>query len=495
MSDSDFTKSVVSVAADADVVSSLNSAIPLHPYGCFVYFPPRSPPQSWVVGSDLDLPENVTVWFAPGASVQIARDVTMRIRGDILADLHQIFDVSQGGTVQLLGSLPAVYPEWWGTGNVSTGDTAALQAAIDAVSTGRMGSSGILPTIPVVLSGAYQISRTIVVNHSDDSMVGGPAGLLMKGARGGSDSPTAAIRALSGLDFGGPLLSILGPGGFTIEDVLFDGSAAATGCVEVVFQPDGQPDSNRFQVNSFARCTFRGSAGAALVAMVLVDPSDMVLLTGSTPSMAVFDACIFSPNESSFPAVNLTCPLSVHTQFNMCVFSGIASTMIYAAGVRFGLSGCDFFNQNRTQTIGGRSDFQATDILLDMAQTFSPFQALRLDLTKAYPKLPYILRPGDPAFTGDIPTFLTSLAGQQFQEVPFGRSPVTPIEYAELVTGVTGRAIDALLVGLERTTERTVVSADTQEVIGAPRVVAASDAGMDSEAIFQLLKAKTSSTG
>lgn len=203
--------------------------------GGYLYFPPgrylvgRSqvrPSAAIDVGefADVVIPENVTLWFAPGATlVPISypqatappriipglaadspehRKTRVEIRGDILADLRSIFDVFvnrndatlPAGRILLTGQrIREVYPEWWGAFPQDPGGgdgaavtiqrtTLALQAAIEAAylwrTTPARRADGSLqaprrwnrrPAIPVVAKGTYVLHDTIHVTNPVDS--------------------------------------------------------------------------------------------------------------------------------------------------------------------------------------------------------------------------------------------------------------------------------------------------------------------------------------
>jgi hypothetical protein len=211
--------------------------------GGYLYFPPgrylvgRStarPAPGIGVGefADIVIPENVTLWFAPGAvlipisyvgevvaprevpglpSDSPERDKTrVEIRGDILADIRPIFDVFANRDVSnrlagriLLTSwrIREVYPEWWGAFPQDPGTSAAaeqtirrttlaFQAAVEAAyvwrTTPARRANGTLqeprawnrrPAIPVVARGTYVIHDAIHVFDPVDSLLWEAAGM------------------------------------------------------------------------------------------------------------------------------------------------------------------------------------------------------------------------------------------------------------------------------------------------------------------------------
>ncbi|MFO0610183.1 MAG: hypothetical protein U0324_43890 [Polyangiales bacterium] len=203
--------------------------------GGYLYFPPGRylvgrgqvrPSAAIDVGefADIVIPENVTLWFAPGATLipisyfgnagrrreipGLAADspehwkTRIEIRGDIVADLRSIFDVfanrddaaQPAGRILLTSQrIREVYPEWWGAfpqdpgGSVEAAvtiqrTTLALQAAIEAAYVWRTTPvrtpTGALqtprewhrrPAIPVVAKGTYLLDDTIHVTNPVDS--------------------------------------------------------------------------------------------------------------------------------------------------------------------------------------------------------------------------------------------------------------------------------------------------------------------------------------
>ncbi len=102
--------------------------------GLIIYFPPgnyRLPHRSTDPGiSRYEIPENVELFFCPGALLRPDTNVHLVIRGSIRAGKQQIFGydrylappspvsehntVPQGRIILAGRRVPAVYPEWWG---------------------------------------------------------------------------------------------------------------------------------------------------------------------------------------------------------------------------------------------------------------------------------------------------------------------------------------------------------------------------------------------
>lgn len=191
--------------------------------GGIVYFPPgryliarpSTPPPSDVPGdvrSDIVVPPEVTLWFAPGAVLvplgdeeprldglppAERRKVYIEIQGDIIAGIQQIFDVAVNAedTAHTAGEIiltslrvRELYPEWWGASSLPADlspaspvmwrTTMAVQAAFDAAynhrCVRRRRPDGAfsddptvfvrrLPSIPVVLKGVYEVNGALFI--------------------------------------------------------------------------------------------------------------------------------------------------------------------------------------------------------------------------------------------------------------------------------------------------------------------------------------------
>jgi hypothetical protein len=101
--------------------------------GDAVYFPPGT----YYVTSELLFGSNVHVIFAKGAVLTLVNS-NAEFSGTLDAGNYQIFDITGTGVVKFTNSssIDKSNPQWWGAiGDGTTDDTAAIQAAIDAVAT------------------------------------------------------------------------------------------------------------------------------------------------------------------------------------------------------------------------------------------------------------------------------------------------------------------------------------------------------------------------
>jgi len=130
-------------------------------------------------GACLRIPDDVTLWLAPGAVLVPERDAIIHIEGPLNCEPAPAFDISRGGLVVFGTKTPKLIPQWWG---IYPGEdhADAVQAAIDA---GIHNRSNIweypfinndrsvtyafaqkdLPPIPVELRGTYHLRKTISV--------------------------------------------------------------------------------------------------------------------------------------------------------------------------------------------------------------------------------------------------------------------------------------------------------------------------------------------
>ena len=158
--------------------SGQSSTLPLH----------RFP--DGVVRHVLVIPEHVTLWFAPGAFLQLEGNVAVIVRGGIRAGRRMIFSLpevrrlrediatvaSDIRTVQSVVRLETtlieeVHPEWFGVQGLGPGlgpaavdapaNSRALQACIHAACRDRTRDGVSLPPLTVVCEGVYCIHETM----------------------------------------------------------------------------------------------------------------------------------------------------------------------------------------------------------------------------------------------------------------------------------------------------------------------------------------------
>ena len=306
--------------------------------GGYLYFPPgrylvgRSniirPAPGIHIGefADIVIPENVTLWFAPGATLipisypvgrerEIpglpqggleSRKTRVEIRGDILADIRPIFDVYVNledsnlfaGRI-LLTSLRVRegYPEWWGAfpqdpgqGNMPSEvairrTTRALQAAIEAAYVWRTSPVRTVtgeiqedrawhrrPAIPVVAQGIYVLHETIRVTNPVDSDLWREAAMPAVDAGGFT---LLGERAPSSIGQGSPSflaslhasLPFAGDSMFSLEGVLGFSIRGVNfnGRHGVPRCVTVAPTRARFSYSEFDSCTFLHPAQAGVV--------------------------------------------------------------------------------------------------------------------------------------------------------------------------------------------------------------------------------------
>ncbi|MEZ4390393.1 MAG: hypothetical protein R3A48_04795 [Polyangiales bacterium] len=146
----------------------------------------------------LIFPERHTLWFARGAVLQLAPGVVVIIRGSIIADPTQIFDLPEvrarlsnptstepAGTALVRFEstrIEEIYPEWFGvvpgfsstTPAYASASAAAYQACLHAAVRDRDRDGVSLPPLTVVSNGVYSVNETLEVlsdaNGSDGTL-------------------------------------------------------------------------------------------------------------------------------------------------------------------------------------------------------------------------------------------------------------------------------------------------------------------------------------
>ena len=127
------------------------------------------PAGTYRLSSNLTLDENLVPH--KGAIFSLDFGVVLTISGTITAGRYQIF--AGAGTVSFTGNQPEVYPEWWrGLPDDSIDDTAAIQAALNAIQAngGKM-SFGV---------GTYELNNAVPVYVHDNTTVEGVTGSKIK---------------------------------------------------------------------------------------------------------------------------------------------------------------------------------------------------------------------------------------------------------------------------------------------------------------------------
>jgi len=112
------------------------------------------------VRANMTVPSNVTVVFAQGAVLSISNGATVTWKGAIEAPVSQIFSLTGNGAVNFASPFrrSAVYPEWWGaTGDGTTDDSAAINAAIAAVK--RTGGTVLLSPATYAVASSVNLTR------------------------------------------------------------------------------------------------------------------------------------------------------------------------------------------------------------------------------------------------------------------------------------------------------------------------------------------------
>lgn len=119
-------------------------------------------PGTWSIANSLTVPNNISLWIAAGATLDVAGGKTLSLNGPLSATPQQIF--SGSGTVRFgTGSVKEVLSEWWGAKpDGATDDTTAMQAALNAYTTDGAHHST-LGTVRL-LSGTYNIRASLQLN-------------------------------------------------------------------------------------------------------------------------------------------------------------------------------------------------------------------------------------------------------------------------------------------------------------------------------------------
>lgn len=302
-----FTRDLIR-AINGDRAAGIRS---LRDLGGYLYFPPGN----YFLTSGFAVWPLMTVIFAPNAVLTMPRiaentigafsDASVILSGSIEAGLHQFVNATttngapngRGGILFQTDTVKEVYPEWWGAQPMDVRNAArrefdstdGIQSAINAaVHNIQYGA-----TIPVVLSGRYQISKPIQIGSGSNASLLGAESYLKPFVLRGRGSPGLRGPASLEIHEDYPALSpnrgsawaedqgmliVRGPPGFLIEDVLFQASRTELGG----FYPRHNPVTNRTE-QGFTFVT-RGKAFSCLRLEVrqrpFRDEHGNVILTG-----------------------------------------------------------------------------------------------------------------------------------------------------------------------------------------------------------------------
>lgn len=173
------------------------------------------------VAADLTIPATLTLKILQGGTITVNTGISLTT-GSPEAGLYQIFNCLGTGKVGFgAGKVLEIYPQWWGAkGNGTTDDTAAIQAAIDAMPLGVSINNSTKKTGKLVLpSGKYKISTSLKLR----------AGMVLEGS--GVDS-TVIYNSTTTLDSIQCDPTISGSGRrIAIRNLTIQGNASATaGC-------------------------------------------------------------------------------------------------------------------------------------------------------------------------------------------------------------------------------------------------------------------------
>ncbi|MBI5512790.1 MAG: hypothetical protein HY909_03435 [Deltaproteobacteria bacterium] len=283
----------------------------------------------------MEIPDHITLKFAPGARIELYGGVTLVLRGSLDAGPFQLFGSQEGREVRdplpnrppkdgrvILASrrIPVVYPEWFGaTSSQASGATRrfdaeeGFQAAIDAAVVLR----GALPPLPIMVTGEYKLAGALYVDkvprqgpalspelEREHLSPGNP--LLLRGAHGIGSSGEAHGR-LFFTRAGAPptsqplppALNILTGRGFDVQHIalLVDaprgGPAREVFAAAVAIEPPAQTAGGpgRSVTGRFTHCTFNG--GRVATVAILGEPSDPDQPPPQPASRYIFDHCAF----------------------------------------------------------------------------------------------------------------------------------------------------------------------------------------------------------
>lgn len=196
---------------------------------------------NWIVGADLEIPENITLKLADGAIITIATGKTLTLHGLLEAPAARIFSGTGNVAFDSIVEQRA-YPQWWGAkGDGLTEDSAAFQAAVNSFSN----KGGVI----FVPDGTYIIDSVGV--KSNITVIGNSSKAILKQKR-------YAHYCISTNPMNGKTKPIdLTPNNIKFINITFRGTVDTDGFSEFIMLLDIRGSSNIF----VSKCNFIGFRG------------------------------------------------------------------------------------------------------------------------------------------------------------------------------------------------------------------------------------------
>jgi len=181
--------------------------------GGLVFFPTTGNAYKFI--ESINVPANVSLVFAPGASLMGDGSATLDVNGLLVDTIHQVFESTMTATGFEKNDF--VRPEWWGavgdydtSTNTGTDDNVAFQAAVNAVTSGNN------KTVRITNS-AYYLASPVEILAPGEIRIQGPAGAYAEDSSGSVQSNFYGVTGMECFfDIGGGAATSM----FSIE---FDG--------------------------------------------------------------------------------------------------------------------------------------------------------------------------------------------------------------------------------------------------------------------------------
>ncbi len=306
----------------------------------------------------IELGERIELMFAPGAGLlPMSADGAFELvlRGRLTAQRSAIFGPSSlarrvwpampsnrgPARVRLLSAaIDRVHPEWWGAGvGEAANDTDALQAAFDAARRDRRDGRTWLRPLVVQLSGAYQLTRPLLLDApSGTSTEQAPGAFEVRGVPDAASQPN--LSCVDGF-VGEAMLVADGVDQVRLDEVRFDGRGAPRSCVVIRVRDSGLAPAGTN--HHLRRCAFRG----ATEHLLRVEHDDLGGASIGANALLV-EGCSFRPSMPAdrrlASAVRLRTSPRLGVEFRSTTFEGDASAMIHATSTAVSLTHCSFHN-------------------------------------------------------------------------------------------------------------------------------------------------------